>query len=114
MAILKQVSGFVVFNNDGSLNVEDTVENIRKAVMLEIEQTAIRDIEIEAALDNVYTRLGTDVYPTPEVISIAAAGMVGNDLSQMAVVSEQIREYLTRSTRFVGVRGRKGGLRKVK
>lgn len=113
MAILSALKGHVVFNSDGSVNFAATAEKISAALAAELEATAVRDIEIEAALDNVYARLGVDIYPSPQVVSIAAATMVGSDITKMASVAEEVRDYLVRSTRFVGERGRKGGLRRL-
>lgn len=114
MALLKAVSEFVVFGSDGSVDVDATTDNLRAAIASELERNAVRDSEIETALDDVFARLGTDIYPTPEVVSIASALMVGSDLTKMASTADEVRDYLSRSSRFVGERGRKGGLRKVK
>ena len=114
MAILKSLTGFVVFAADGSIDVDATCDKIKSGIVVELEHNAVMDSKIESALDNVFTRLNVDVYPTPEVVSMASAILVGNEITKMAEVSEQVRDYLSRSSRFVGVRGRKGGLRKVK
>ena len=113
MSLLAALRGIVVFAADGSIDLSATANAVTVALASEIEATANRDKEIEAVLDNVYTRLGVDIYPTPEVVSIASATLVGSDLTKMANVSDEIRNYLSRSARFVGERGRKGGLRRL-
>ena len=113
MSFLKSVTNFVVYGADGNLDVDNTVENIRKAVIADLEAKGVKDQEIETTLNDVFARLNVDVYPTPQVISIAAATMVGSDLTRMAEVSDEIRDYLDRTNKFVSVRGRKGGLKKL-
>lgn len=112
MGILAAVKSCIV-NVNGTIDLDATLSNIRKLLVAELEQNATMDASIETALDSVYDRLGVDIYPTPEVVSIASATLVGSDLAKMAGVSEQIRDYLGRSARFQGERGRKGGLRRL-
>lgn len=113
MHLISSLGSLVVRNANGSINFEATATAVKDALIMEVENTAIRDSEIETILDSVYARLGVDIYPSPEVVSIAAASMVGNDLTKMATVSEEIRNYLARSPHFKGERGRKGGLRRL-
>lgn len=114
MALISALGSLVVRSSNGSIDFAATANKVSAALAAEVEATAVRDSEIEAVLDNVYARLGVDVYPTPEVVSIAAATLVGSDITKMASVSDEVRGFLSRTSRFVGERGRKGGLRKVK
>lgn len=112
MGILAAVKSCVV-NVNGSVDMDATLANIRKALASELEANQALDAQIESALDTVYNRLGVDIFPGPEVVAMAAATLVGTELTRMATVSDQIRDYLSRSARFVGERGRKGGLRRL-
>lgn len=113
MAILKAVSGFVVVNADGSINMEATLKNVQGAITAELEAKASTDVAVEAALDQAFDLLKVDIYPTPEVVSIASSILVGNDVTKLAGAADSVRDYLERSARFKGERGRKGGLRRL-
>lgn len=112
MALLAAIKSFVVVAN-GSINIDATLQNLKGAILAEQEANVKLDSVIEQALDTVYDKLQTDIYPTPEVVAMASTTIVGSDLARMATVSEQIRDYLGRSARFQGERGRKGGLRRL-
>ena len=111
-SLIAVLRDFTVYAADGSLDLSATATAVAAALAAEIDATSLRDAEIEAVIDSVYARLGVDVYPTPEVVSIAATTLVGSELTRMSAVSEEIRGFLSRSHRFVGERGRKGGLRR--
>lgn len=113
MANLRKALADFVVSVDGEVDLEATFNAVKAAWVMECEASAVRDTEIESALDNAFACLGTDVYPTPEVVSIASTMLAGNDLTAMAGIADEVRDYLSRSSRFVGVRGRKGGLRRV-
>lgn len=113
MSTLRSVlSGFVVSVN-GVVDVDATLEAVKTAWITECEASATRDKEIEAALNDTFVRLNTDKYPTPEVVSITSAILAGSDITQIATVADEVRDYLSRSTKFKGERGRNGGLRKL-
>ena len=103
---------FVVVNN-GTVNVEATLSAVKAAWLAECEASAVRDNQIEAALNNAFTSLGVCIYPTPEIVSIASAMLVNGELNKLAGVADEVRDYLSRSNKFKGERGRKGGLRKL-
>lgn len=114
MAILGTLkSANVLVSGDSGIDIEATLDALKAVIAAEVESTSIQDKEIEAALDDVYHRLGVDVYQTPAIVSMAAATLCGNDVTAMASKSEAVRDFLSRSSRFVGVRGRNGGLKKV-
>lgn len=104
--------GSLLVRNGNSIDFEATAAAVKAALANEIEATAARDSEIEATLDSVYDKLGVDIYQTPELVAMTAATLVGNDLAKMAGVSEEVRGFLSRTPRFKGERGRKGGLRR--
>lgn len=105
---------FIASTVDGTVDVDATLAAVKAAWLAEIEASAVRDAEIETALDNTFTSLGVDIYPTPEVVSIASAMLSGGELNKLAGIADEVREYLGRTTRFKGERGRKGGLRRLK
>lgn len=113
MSLVGSLGALVCRNADGSVDFEGTADAVSAALAAEVEATAVRDSEIEATLDDVFARLNTDIYPTPEVVSIAAATLVGSDITKMASTAEEVRDFLSRTARFVGERGRKGGLRRL-
>jgi hypothetical protein len=111
-SILAAVKDLVVSGVNG-VDLDATMSKVRAALAAEIESAAVMDQKIEAALDNVYDLLKTDKFPTPSVVAMAASSLVGSDLTQLAKVSDQIHDYLNRSVRFKGERGRNGGLKRL-
>lgn len=104
---------YVVLSDDGSVDLTATMAAVEAAYLAECEASVVRDSQIESALNETFTSLGVDIYPTPEVVSIAAAMLSGGELTKLAGIADEVREYLGRSTKFVGQRGRNGGLRKL-
>lgn len=113
MGVRSTLAPFVVLDDAGGVDLELTLQAVKAAWLAECEASEVRDAEIASALDQTFTSLGVDVYPTPEVVSIASAMLAGGDLAKMAGIANEVREYLGRSTRFKGERGRKGGLRRL-
>jgi hypothetical protein len=113
MAILGAVKGLVVVGANGGIDVDATMAKVKAALLQEIEQSAVRNQEIESTLIDVFAQLNTDKYPTPMVVAMASALLAGSNLTAIADISEEVKGYLETSPRFKGERGRNGGLRKL-
>lgn len=113
MANLRSALSAFTVSVNGVVDIDATLKAVKAAWIAECEASAVRDNEIESALDNAFTSLGVSVYPTPQIVSIASAMLVQGELNKMAGVAEEIKDYLSRSNKFKGERGRKGGLRKL-
>lgn len=112
--VLAAVSSFLVFNTDGSVNWERSSTAIRNAVEGEIAENRGYDTAIEQALDRLFDKIpaGTGVR-TPLAVQAVSAELCGGDIMQMTEFSAKVEDYLNRSGRFVGKRGRSGGLFRV-
>lgn len=104
---------FIASTVDGTVDVDATLAAVKVAWLAEVEASKVRDAEIETALAETFASLGVSIYPTPEVVSIASAMLSGGELTKLAGIADEVREYLSRSTLYKGERGRKGGLRKL-
>lgn len=113
MATLRSALSAFTVSVNGVVDIDSTLKAVKSAWIAECEASAARDIEIETSLNNAFTSLGVSVYPTPEIVAIASATLVNGELTKMAGVADEVREYLSRSNKFKGERGRKGGLRKL-
>lgn len=113
MAILNAIKSCMVKSANGSLDIDSTMNKVRAAIIQDMESAAFQDEIILNAINQVFVNLGTNRYPTPQIVSMAAAVLSGKDLTQMADWSKKVQDYLDRSSGFKSQRGRKGGLQKL-
>lgn len=113
MAILNAIKSYMVKSADGSLDIDSTMNKVRAAIIQDMESEAFQDQVILNAINQVFANLGTNRYPTPQIVSMTAAMLSGKDLIQMADWSKKVQDYLDRASGFKGTRGRKGGLQKL-
>ena len=101
----------VVSGSDG-IDWQATMTAIQSRIEAEVTEHAESDKVIVDALNEVFDSLpmGAKI-PRPLAINLAASKLVGgSDITALAEMTSKIDEYLNRSTAFVGVRGRNGGL----
>ena len=112
--ILSAVSALIVRGYNGEISWEETGEAILAALQADLAEVASHDAAIEAALDRLYDRVpaGTAIR-TPIVVQAVAAELAGGDFLRMTETTALVEAYLDRSVRFVGQRGRNGGLKRV-
>jgi dihydrodipicolinate synthase/N-acetylneuraminate lyase len=103
-------AGVVSFNADGSIDLSATAEKVKGLIQKEQEENLVLDTKIEAALDTVFDTLGMDTVPSPTLTAMAAVSLAGNNPAMIPSFQASIAEYLGRSARFVGKRGRNGGI----
>lgn len=106
-------AGVVSFKADGSIDLEATSENVK--VRLGEEEIANRaeDGKIETALCEVFATLGLETVPAPTLTAMAAVSLAGSQPARVAEYQAKVTEYLARSPRFQGKRGKGGGIVKL-
>ncbi|NDB82602.1 MAG: hypothetical protein EB127_07660 [Alphaproteobacteria bacterium] len=118
----KSIFGFlktaevVSFCADGSVDWETTLSTIQNKVESEIAESAERDYVIEATLTELFNKLPEGgSLPRPIAVSLTVSKVLGNtdNLVAMADWTGHVNDYLDRTTKFIGKRGRNGGLFKV-
>jgi hypothetical protein len=117
----KSILGFlkgenlVCFNTDGSVDWDVTSENIRCVVDQEVFNCAEADSKIETALNEVFNQLPDGAHiPSPLAVNLVVSKIaIPGDITSMTEATNQVNAYLERSTKFVGKRGRNGGLTRV-
>ena len=102
----------LVISGSAGIDWEATLTAIQSHIEVEVAESAESDKAIVGALNEVFDSLPTGAkIPRPLAINLAAGKLVGGtDISALAEMTQKIDEYLNRSTLFVGVRGRNGGL----
>lgn len=103
-------AGVVSFGADGSIDLSATGENVKAAIAKEQEENQVVDSRIEAALDSVFDTLGTDIVPAPTLTAMAAVSLAGNHPASIPTWQSSIADYLGRTARFQGKRGKGGGI----
>ena len=111
--LLSSLKSHIVKSANGVVDIDATANKVRSAIIQEMESVAYQDVRILDAINTVFSKLGTNRYPTPQIVSMAAAILSGNDLTQMADWSKKVQDYLDRASGFKSARGRKGGLQKL-
>lgn len=117
----KSIFGFlksaevVAVTATGAIDWEATLSTIQSKVESELAESAERDALIETKLDQVFEKLPSGgSLPRPIAVSMVVSEIVGvGGISAMAEWTNHVNDYLDRTTRFVGKRGRNGGLFKA-
>lgn len=117
----KSVLGFlkgadlVSFHTDGSIDWEVTSVNIQCVVDQEVSDCAESDYKIENALNEIFDQLPSGSHiPSPLAVNLVVSKIApAGDIPAMTEATNQVNDYLERSTKFVGKRGRNGGLTRV-
>lgn len=115
----KSVFGFLSSANlvsltaTGEVDWDTTLTAIQGKVETEIAESAERDAVIEAALFGIFDKLPPGgSLPRPLAVSLAVNEVVGSGggILAMTEYTNHVNDYLDRTTKFVGKRGRNGGL----
>lgn len=118
----KSIFGFlksaelVSLHTNGSVDWETTLSTIQNKVETELAEASERDGVIENILDQVFAKLPTGgSLPRPIAVSMVVSEVVGStgNISAMAEWTNHVNDYLDRTDKFVGKRGRNGGLFKA-
>jgi hypothetical protein len=103
-------AGVVSFASDGSIDLSATAENVKARLAEEEIANRAEDGAIEEALVATFAMLGLEVVPAPTLTAMAAVSLAGNTPVRVAEYQGKVTEYLGRSARFEGKRGRNGGI----
>lgn len=118
----KSIFGFlksaevVSLNTDGSVDWEVTLSAIQSKVETELAESSERDSVIETKLYELFAKLPEGgSLPRPIAASMVVSEVVGStgDIAAMAAWTNHVNDYLDRTDKFVGKRGRNGGLFKA-
>ena len=118
----KSIFGFlktaevIAFTAQGEVDWETTLSTVQNKVESEIAEAAERDSVIEATLMDLFNKLPDGgSLPRPIAVSLTVSKVLGNtdNLVAMADWTGHVNDYLDRTTKFIGKRGRNGGLFKV-
>lgn len=105
----------VVRHADGSVDLDATADKVKLDLSMEIQATAEADIDIERELDALFdTREAGKPVPTGFAVSHVASRLGGGDVDSVLAMTAMVEDYLKRTTRFEGRRGRNGGLFRVR
>lgn len=118
----KSIFGFlksaevVSLTAEGVIDWEATLSTIQNKVESELAESAERDTVIETTLLGVFDKLppGGSI-PRPLAVSMAVNEILGGGTNILAMTewTGHVSDYLDRTTKFVGKRGRNGGLFKA-
>lgn len=115
MAILSDlVKAGVVVNGSNGIDLDATMGKLKAALYAELEAQAGTDAKIEAALDTLFDGVEAGkAIPTDACIGKVANDLAGGDILAVAEWTVAVRDFLSRSARFTGKRGRNGGVIRV-
>lgn len=103
-------AGVVSFAADGSIDLSTTAENVKARLAEEEVENKVLDQKIEEAVCNQFNLLGLEVVPAPTLIAMSAVALAGNTPARVGDFQAKVTEYLARSPRFQGKRGKGGGI----
>lgn len=118
----KNIFGFlkqaevVSLTTEGGIDWEVTLATIQAKVESELAESAERDYVIETKLNEVFAKLPAGgSLPRPLAVSMVVNDVVGGtgNIAAMTEWTNHVNDYLDRTTKFVGKRGRNGGLFKA-
>lgn len=118
----KSVFGFlksaelVSLTAEGGIDWETTLTTIQAKVEGEIAESSERDYVIETKLEELFAKLPPGgSLPRPLAVSMVVNEVVGNTGNILAMTewTGHVNDYLDRTSKFVGKRGRNGGLFKA-
>jgi len=101
------------FQQDGTIDIQRTVSNISEKLIAEQEQNREIDSKIEAEVDDLFDRMGTDVVDSGTVIAMVGVTLAGGNPAMVADCQKKVQDFLKRSPRFAGKRGRSGGMGRI-
>ena len=105
--------GLVVTATDGSIDFTATLDNVQNRVEVEATEAAEWDAKVENSLNEIFDSLPADQrIARPLAVNLAVQKLGGDKptLETMIELTGRIDDYLDRSVRFTGKRGRNGGL----
>lgn len=113
-ALLSKVQDFISYNNDMSVDWDNTLLAIQYKLESEINDARENDAKFEQALDRLFDRLplGTGI-PTPIAVQTVCSEVAGGDFTKLQTLMAACEAFVERSARFQSKRGRNGGLFRV-
>jgi hypothetical protein len=106
-------AGVVSFKSDGTIDLETTGALVAARLAEEEVANRAEDGAIEDSLVQVFGTLGLETIPAPTLTAMAAVALAGSQPARVAEYQAKVSEYLARSPRFQGKRGRNGGIVKL-